>query len=200
MTHHALTFTHTIKDKMHFKAFSKKLSADVIGSQIVEQLHSNGHLIEMTVDQVVLIDKEQTDFATIEEARQYIKTQKYTKNIEEEIKTEIYDDIAENKIVNIIKEHHDVKVTDTLIESYLELASSKLFTVDPVVQDIRELNKLDKLVEGKIDYKLSDDSIVAIDEYTQYRLNNLLNNQQEIIEYMRESKENFLHVLDQIGE
>jgi hypothetical protein len=185
---------------MHFKAFSKKLSADVIGSQIVEQLHSNGHLIEMTVDQVVLIDKEQTDFATIEEARQYIKTQKYTKNIEEEIKTEIYDDIAENKIVNIIKEHHDVKVTDTLIESYLELASSKLFTVDPVVQDIRELNKLDKLVEGKIDYKLSDDSIVAIDEYTQYRLNNLLNNQQEIIEYMRESKENFLHVLDQIGE
>lgn len=185
---------------MYFKQFSKKLSEDITGVAVERQAHSNGHLIEMTVDQVVLIDKEPTDFATIEEARQYIKTQYDTKDLEEEIKTELYDDISDNKIANIIKEHHDVKVTDTLIESYIELASSKLFTVDPVVQDIRELNKLDKLVEGKIDYKLNDGSIIAIDEYTQLRLNSLFKNQKEIIEHMRESKENFISVLKQIGE
>ena len=185
---------------MYFKQFNKKLSEDITGVAVESQLHSNGHLIEMTVDQVVTIDKEKTDFATIEEARQHILKQYNTKELEEEIKTEVYEDIADNKIAKIIKEHHDVKVTDTLIESYIELASSKLFTVDPVVQDIRELNKLDKLVEGKIDYKLNDGSIIAINEYTQLRLNSLFKNQKEIIEHMRESKENFISVLKQIGE
>ena len=75
-----------------------------------------------------------------------------------------------------------------------------MFSVDPVVQDIRSLNKLDRLVEGKLHYVLSDDTIVAISEHTQSRLNNLLQNQTEIIEYMRESKENFFHVLEQIEE
>lgn len=185
---------------MQYKQFSRKLSGDITGAAIARQLHSNGHLIEMTTEQVVLIDKEPTEFETIEEARQYIITQKDTKTLEEEIKTELYEDISENKIANIIKEHHDVKVTDTLIESYIELASSKLFTTDPVVHEIRDLNKLDKLIEGKIDYKLADGSIIAIDEYTQYRLNSLFSNQKEIIEYMRESKENFISVLEQIGD
>ena len=185
---------------MYFKQFNKKLSEDITGVAVESQLHSNGHLIEMTVDQVVTIDKEKTDFATIEEARQHILKQYNTKELEEEIKTEVYEDIADNKIAKIIKEHHDVKVTDTLIESYIELASSKLFTVDPVVQEIRNLNKLDKLIEGKIDYKLADGSIIAINEDTQEQLNNLLDNQQEIIEYMRQSKDNFIHVLKKIGE
>ena len=185
---------------MYFGQFSKKLTQDITGAQIVEQSHSNGHLIEKTVTGIVLIDKEKTTFQDLEEARQYLKQKYYTKNIEEQIKTELYDQISENKIANIIKEHHDIKVTDTLIESYIELASSKLFTVDPVVQEIRSLNKLDKLIEGKIDYKLADGSIIAINEDTQEQLNNLLDNQQEIIEYMRESKDNFIYVLKQLGE
>ena len=185
---------------MFYKQFSKKLSQDITGAEVTDQLHSNGHLIEQTVDGIVLVDKEETEFKGIEEARQYIKTQYDTKILEEEIKTELYDDISDNKIANIIKEHHDVRVTDTLIESYVELASSKLFTIDPVVQDIRELNKLDKLVEGKIDYKLEDGSIIAINEYTQLRLNSLFKDQQEIIEHMRQSKDNFISVLRQIGE
>jgi len=185
---------------MYFKQFSRKLSENISGVKVVNQLHSGGHLIEMTEDRVVLIDKELTDFANLEEAREYLKTKYDTKTLEEQIKTEAYDDISDNKIAKIIKEYHDIRVTDTLIESYIELASSKLFTIDPIAQDIRQLNKLDKLIEGKIDYKLTDGSIVAINEYTQCRLNNLLKDQQEIIEYMRESKENFIHVLEQIGE
>ena len=75
-----------------------------------------------------------------------------------------------------------------------------MFSVDPVVQGIRSINKLDRLVEGKLHYVLNDESIVAIGERTQLRLNNLLHNQTEIIEYMRESKDNFFHVLEQIEE
>lgn len=179
---------------MYYGKFLKTLTGNEA------RVHSYGHIIEQTSNGKILIDGEKTGFTDLEEARQYIKTQQYTKTIEEQVKTELYEDIPDNKIANIIKEHHDIKVTDTLIESYIELASSKLFTVDPVVLEIRNLNKLDKLIEGKIDYKLADGTIIAINESTQDKLTELFQDQQEIIEHMRESKENFIDVLKQIGE
>jgi hypothetical protein len=179
---------------MYYGKFLKTLTGNEA------RAHSYGHVIEQTSRGDILIDGEKTSFTDLEEARQYIKTQQYTKTIEEQVKTELYEDIPDNKIANIIKEHHDIKVTDTLIESYIELASSKLFTVDPVVLEIRNLNKLDKLIEGKIDYKLADDTIIAINESTQTKLTELFKDEQEIIEHMRESKENFIDVLKQIGE
>ena len=118
----------------------------------------------------------------------------------EEVTKEIYDEIPNIKVAEIIKEYHNIKVTDTLIETYIELASSNIFSVDPVICELRKINKLDNLVEGKISYNLGDGSVVAINEATQEYLNKLLQNQNEIIEYMRESKDNFLNVLEQIGE
>jgi hypothetical protein len=121
-------------------------------------------------------------------------------NTRQEIVKESYEEIEDGRIATIIKEYHDIKVTNTLIESYKELASSNIFTVDPIVQKIRNLNKLDSIIEGKIHYQLNDGCVVAINEQTQEQLNNLLNNQKEIVEYMRESKSNFFHVLNKIKE
>lgn len=122
------------------------------------------------------------------------------RSLEEQASKELYEELSDKTVANIIKEYHEVKVTDTLVESYKELASSHMFSVDPVVQRIRSLNKLDRLVENKLHYVLSDESIVAISEATQERLNNLLQNQTEIIEHMRESKENFMYVLTKLEE
>ena len=91
----------------------------------------------------------------------------FLENLEKEVAQEIYEEMAESRIAKIIKEHYDIKVTEQLIESYVELASSKLFTIDPVVLKIRELNKLDSIIENKLDYVLADGSIVAINEETQ---------------------------------
>lgn len=179
---------------MYYKSFLNALTGKVA------RVHAYGHLIEQAANGKILIDGEKTSFTDLEEARHYIKTRHDTKIIEEQIKTELYEDISENKIANIIREYNDVKVTDTLIESYIDFASSKQFTVDPVVRDIRALNKFDKIVEGKIDYKLEDGTIIAINESTQDKLTELFQDQQEIIEHMRESKENFINVLKQIGE
>jgi hypothetical protein len=123
-----------------------------------------------------------------------------TDHVVEEVVKEAYEEIPSSKVAEIIKEHHDVRVTDTLIESYVELAASNIFSVDPVICELRKYNKIDRLVENKIHYVLSDKTIVAISEQTQERLNNLLQNQKDIIEYMRESKENFLYVLDKLEE
>ena len=123
-----------------------------------------------------------------------------TTTVVEEVAKETYEEIPHTKVAEIIKEHHDIKITDTLIESYVELASSNSFSVDPVICELRKYNKLDRLIEGKINYTLGDGEVVAINEATQEYLNKLLQNQTEIIEYMKESKENFMKVLEQVGE
>lgn len=181
---------------MLYTQFTKSLKS----SDIKESIRSYGHLIEMMVDGTILVDNEQTQYASLEEARTHIKQEYVAHKLEEQVSKDLYEELSHNTVANIIKEYHDVKVTDTLIETYIQLASSNMFSVDPVVQKIRSLNKLDKIVEGKIHYVLADDSIVTIAERTQERLNNLLQNQTDIIEYMRESKQNFLHVLKKIEE
>jgi len=181
---------------MRYYEFTKSLKR----SDIVESIRSYLQLIEKTEEGKVLINGIETEFTSLEEARQYIKQDYISHQLEEQVSKDLYEELSEHTVANIIKEYHDIKVTDTLIENYIQLASSHMFSVDPVVQDIRSINKLDRLVEGKLHYVLKDDSIVAIDERTQLRLNNLLHNQTEIIEYMRESKENFFHVLEQTEE
>lgn len=180
---------------MYYNQFLKSISKD----GVQESVRSYNNLIEK-VKECILINGEETEFNTIEEARAYIKNKHYSETLQQELSKELYENIPDIHVANIIKEHHNVKVTDTLIESYVNLASSKIFTVDPVVQEIRSLNKLDHLIDGKIHYELTDGSIVAINESTQETLNSVLANQQEIIEYMRESRENFLDILEEIGE
>ena len=68
------------------------------------------------------------------------------------------------------------------------------------MHEIRKLNKLDVVVENKLHYQLDDESIVAINEATLQVLNNLLHKQTDIVEYMRESKENFFYVIEKIKE
>lgn len=181
---------------MYFSQFSRKLS----GEKITEQLRCYDHIIQKDEDGVIYIGNAKTKFTELEEARNYIKTQTDSKYLEEQVKTEIYEELSENKIADIIQKYYDVKVTDTLIESYIDLASSKLFTLDPAVEDIRKLNKLDTLVEGKIDYRLEDDSVIAISQHTNEKLKDLFQAHTDVVEHMRQTKENFVKVLKDIGE
>ena len=94
------------------------------------------HLIEKMETGEIIIAGNKTEYNTIEEARYSIKQNYISKQLEEQVSKELYEEISDNKIASIIKEHHDIKVTDTLIESYIQLASSHIFSVDPVVQEI----------------------------------------------------------------
>ena len=178
---------------MYFNQFKSKLN----GSEIKSHAYSYGHLIEQT-EHSILIDGVQTEFESLEEARNYIKQEQISVALGEEIAKELYEELSNNKVASLIKEHHDIKVTDTIIESYKDLASSKVFSLDPVVEEIRALNKLDKLIEGKLDFELNDGSIIAINETTFNQINNILNEHNDVIAYMRESKENFIAVVEQL--
>lgn len=180
---------------MHYKQFYKKLNEDT------KTFLSFGKTVNYSKNRInidgIPVDLE---FQSVEEARKYCKTLHLSEKLEENIKQDTYDELNNDTVAYIISEHHKVKVTDTLIESYLELASSKIFTLDPVIYDIKKFNKLDRILEDKIDYKLSDGSIVVISEETQNILADYIKDDKEIIEYMRESKENFLKVLEQLEE
>lgn len=176
---------------MRYSDFTKQYTK----TGVIESVRSYLQLIEKLEDGKVLINGIETEFDTIEEARQYVKQDYISHQLEEQASKELYEELSEKTIANIINEYHNVKVTDTLVESYKELASSNMFSVDPVVHKIRSLNKLDRLIERKLNYTLKDGSVVAIDERTQEHLNKLLQNQNEVVEYMRESKDNFMYVL-----
>lgn len=183
---------------MLYSQFTKRVNKAISGQEIVESIHFRDSVIQKTVDGKILIDNSLTQHKTLEEARKYIKQCYISHKLEEDVAKEIYEDLSDLRIAKIIKEHHNVKVTDTLIETYVELASSNLFTVDPVVFEIRKLNRIDQLIEGKIHYTLADGSVIAISESTQERLNKLLSTKQEIVEQMRQSREFFMETLDQL--
>ena len=106
------------------------------------------------------------------------------------------EEIPASKIAGIISEYHNIDVNDSIVESYVELASSKAFTIDPAVHAIRALNT--STINGKIDYVLDDGSLVAIDENTQLKLNTLFDNKYELVEYMQKNLESFMHVLKEL--
>jgi hypothetical protein len=130
---------------------------------------------------------------SLEEARLYAKRYIETQKLLEDIDTTV----PEEKVAYYIRKYHNVdKITDTLVESYIELASSNLFTVDPVVSAIKERTAVE--FSGKFEYKLNDGNTVAINEDTQDTLNNLLQDKPEIVEYMRESKNNFMRIIKEV--
>jgi hypothetical protein len=157
--------------------------------QIIKNEHGDYY-----IDGVLLESK----LNSLEEVREYINLQESAK----EARTKIYEELSQEKIANIIKKHNEnTKITTSLIESYITLASSKKFTVDPVLFEMREINRSSRMFQNKIDFLLNDEKTVAISEDTYKKIENLLNNKenrQELINYMRENANNFLSVIKQL--
>ena len=177
---------------MNYKQLLQQVSR---ATGVAKQVQCFNHIVEEAVDGSILVDHLPTQFSCLEEAREYIRQQKLTNDIRQQLQ----ETISDNKVANIIKEQYgDIKVTDTLVASYVELASSKLFTTDTVVRQIREQTDIRTSSFGKIDFVLSDGSAVAIDPTTLDIINNTFGQHSDVIDYMRESVENFLDVVNQI--
>lgn len=159
------------------------------GSQIIQnsnnQYYLDGQLLESKLD-------------NLEEVKRYLELNKSAG----ETKSKIYETISENTIAKIIKKHNeDIKVTTNLVESYMSLASSKVFTTDPVLLEMRSLYKTAHIIENKLDFKLDDGKLIAISEETVDKIGNILNtskDREEILNYMRQSVENFASVVKQL--
>jgi hypothetical protein len=134
-------------------------------------------------------------FSSLEEVKRYIDIQEDASLV----RTQIYENVSDTQVATIIKRYNsDIRVTNQLVETYIQAASSKTFTVDPVILEMRISNKLDNIIEGKIVFKLNDGKQVALSEDTVTKITSLLNksiDKDEIVEHMRQNQENFLSVL-----
>lgn len=118
----------------------------------------------------------------------------------DQIKEEIFKATPRHLIADIIAEHNpNVRITDRLIESYLNIANSKDFTIDKTILEIRQLNPFGSIVENRLMFELNDGSYVAIKSETLSKLQESINNL-EVVEYMRTSVENFIGVVDALEE
>jgi len=106
--------------------------------------------------------------------------------------------VSDDKLVSIISSTHDVKITDTMLESYKRQLNTREFSLDPVITEIRQ--RMSSSFADKTEYALDDGSVVAISEETQSMLTSLLEDKYSIVKYMRVSKDNFMHVVRKLGE
>jgi len=184
---------------MQFRQFLFQINEVTFGMGIVESTTCFGHSIQEAVTGEIFIDRSPTSFTSLDEARDFIKQQRIRDQLQEEIQQQQYAEISSKKIVDIIKQYHaNVKVTDTLIESYVELASSGLFTTDPVATDIRQINKSMRLIESHVDFKLDDGTVIVISEQLQRKLNNIFAGHSDVVDFIRSDKDTFLGILNQI--
>lgn len=186
---------------MYYRDFIKNLySKQGSYGEVVAVTSHYGHQIIENTKGVYFVDglKLDSNLKSLEEVKEYIEIQE----IADKTKDKLYEDISDTKIAGIIKKHHEeLKITTKLIETYMGMASSKAFSLDPVILEMRKTYKNANIFESKLDFKLEDGKQVAISEQTLKKIENLLNNssdKQEIIDYMRENTQNFLFVVRQL--
>lgn len=185
---------------MNYKQFQNHIYSTLTEDTIKSVSSCHGVTIVEAVSGRVFVDNTPTDYTNLEEAKQSIINNQLQENISTQIKQELYEEISYHLIAETIIKHHDIRVTDTLIESYIDLASSKIFSADPVVHSIRLYNKLDCVLENHIDFILNDGTKILVNDQIFQTINNTFKEHQDVIEYMRESKDNFFYVLQQIEE
>ncbi len=101
--------------------------------------------------------------------------------------------LPEERVAEYIAKHSDDNITDELVESYIQKASSTDFNVDPIITEIKVGQA--KELRNKLDYVLKDGTKIAISEENQILLNSLLKDKDEIVSHMSENKNNFIEVL-----
>ena len=178
---------------MFYSEFSQKLNET---KGVKRTLRTHGHLIESDIHGLICVDGDETLFETLEEARESILNDIEAKKLAENVAKDTYEELTENTISKVIRKYSEEKITDTLIENYITLASSNVFTIDPIVCELRNINRIDRLVEGKLHFVLDNGDKVALESATIKRINNILDGQDEIVSYMKESSDNFLHVIN----
>ena len=117
-----------------------------------------------------------------------------------QIQEDIFRATPRHLIADIIASNYpDARITDKLIESYMDLSLTRQFTTDKTISEIRRLNSFDADFEDKLTFILDDDSKVIVSEETYQHICECINSN-DTIQFMRKNKENFLNCVNIIQE
>ena len=174
-----------------FNKFKSKIneSLGVLDTRIIA-----GHHVVVSQDFSVSIDGNLVaTCSSLAESLQYAKSYIENFQIVEEVDTQL----PSEKIVELINHfHEDVKITDTIVEQYNDLNESLTFSLDPV---LLEMKSPSVNFGDKVEFVLNDGTKIAISEHTLQNLSSVVKDKYQIVEYMRESTENFMRVIRKLS-
>lgn len=176
---------------LYFGQFRKNLreGAGLLDSFIYRGSHVRVfNALDVTIDNELI-----GTYADLKEARSQAEMSIASNQLLEDHYT-----VSDEKLVSIISSTLDVKITDTMLESYKRQLNTREFSLDPVITEVRR--RMSSNFADKTEYTLDDGNTVAISEQTQSMLTTLLEDKYSIVKYMRVSKENFMHVVRKLGE
>lgn len=186
---------------MDFQQLQKKVFTTLANVDVAHQAHSHGALVTETVDGRVFIDSVESEFDSISEAVQYLSNRKVQQEIVESIAADICSEMSPIMIAETIRKHHgNIRISDELVESYIDLVESKRFTVDPVAIEMNSWVPHTSLLEDRVEFVLNDQTKVVVSEQTVHLINKVLGQHQDVLDYMRESADNFVEVVSLLGE
>lgn len=168
---------------MKYSQFIKKLESSVYNSPIKEEVRIQGNHVVVLENGDVFMNRRHTSFLSLDEAIKFTKREMYR----DLAWIKAFDNISANSIASIIREHSSEKITNSLIESYLDEAFDKVLTTNPITLKIRDLVSLNS-VDNKIDFVLEDGSTVAIGKTLLEKLNS---ENDKYINNMRKSIDSF---------
>lgn len=174
------------------------ISYNDLKSSIVEStgvLHSfmyEGHRIIIDKNLQIFIDGVNVGSETsIQEARNYAVDYICTSMLIEDSSP-----LSEEKLVSLIRKHNlGIRVTPSILEEYAKNIEDNKFSIDPVIHEVKQRTSF---FSDKVEHTLNDGTRVAVDEETQYVLNSLLRDKYEVMQYMQESKHNFMRVVKEL--
>lgn len=152
-----------------------------------------GHTITITED-TVFVDHDaiMEEYDSIEYAYAYAKQYITSLNIVESTNT-----VTNESIVNTIKKYYDIRITNTLVEEYHNVIDEDIFSLDPVVLELKE-GKSSFI--NKLEFELDDGTNVAINESTYKKLLDLNVDKYKLVQFMKESKDNFTSIIEMVLE
>ncbi len=143
----------------------------------------------------IIIDSIETTFGSINEAKDWLRKNYEVETLRQEINEDEANTISD-KVLKVLQESGIQNISNKLIDSFIEDVSKKTFTLNENTLEIRTLYENND--SNRIDFKLKDDSTVVVSMETLELLNKYISEEQEIIDYMQENRENFLYVLENL--
>jgi len=99
----------------------------------------------------------------------------------------------------IAKSQPEVRITEKVVDFYLDIAASRQFTIDETVNKIRELDSFKGIFENYKTFVLDDNSEVVISEEMYVKVCESINNT-DVLQFMRANKDNFMSVVNILKE
>lgn len=119
----------------------------------------------------------------------------YVDNVE--LISEVNTQLPSERLIDLISHYHqNIKITNTIVEHYNQLNEQMAFSLDPV---LLEMKVPSSNFSDKVEFTLKDGSKIAITEDTLKNLNSVIKDKYQIVEYMRSSRDNFMHVIRKLS-